>query len=172
MYDMGRARRQGLGDTISYEQRMNTLDEVGKQRTREAGGEPRRDIRALPESADKNTPEIVREFLDYYDTSQRTPPQLHESLLFHKSRTDDKFLRVRADRDNLAPAAPDDRRRACCIGLLQRGSVQQAAEPKELFVVPGASHVDLYDRPEYVAQSLKKLDSFFRQYLNEEGMTK
>ena len=26
----------------------------------------------------------------------------------------------------------------------------KAAEPKELFVVPGASHVDLYDRPEYV----------------------
>ena len=48
----------------------------------------------------------------------------------------------------------------------------KAAEPKELFVIPGASHVDLYDRPEYVAQSLKKLDSFFRQYLNEEGVTK
>ena len=27
----------------------------------------------------------------------------------------------------------------------------KAAEPKELFVIPGASHVDLYDRPEYVA---------------------
>ena len=24
----------------------------------------------------------------------------------------------------------------------------KAAEPKELFVVPGATHVDLYDRPE------------------------
>jgi fermentation-respiration switch protein FrsA (DUF1100 family) len=48
----------------------------------------------------------------------------------------------------------------------------KAAEPKELFVVPDASYVDLYDRPEYIAQSLKKLDGFFRQYLNLEEMTK
>jgi len=33
----------------------------------------------------------------------------------------------------------------------------KASEPKELFVVPGASHVDLYDRPEYMKVSLKKL---------------
>ncbi|CAG0960553.1 hypothetical protein PHYC_00701 [Phycisphaerales bacterium] len=42
---------------------------------------------------------------------------------------------------------------------------QKAAEPKELFVVPGATHVDLYDRPEFMGQSLKKLDGFFKQYL-------
>ena len=31
MYDdMGRARRQGLGDTITYKQRMKTLDQIGK----------------------------------------------------------------------------------------------------------------------------------------------
>jgi fermentation-respiration switch protein FrsA (DUF1100 family) len=74
MYDMGRARRQGLGDTITYEQRMKTLDEIGKQRTREFRGEPRLDIRALPEKLEENTPEIVREFLDYYDTPRGNHP--------------------------------------------------------------------------------------------------
>lgn len=33
MYDMGRARRQGLGDVITYDQRMKTLDEIGEERT-------------------------------------------------------------------------------------------------------------------------------------------
>jgi fermentation-respiration switch protein FrsA (DUF1100 family) len=42
---------------------------------------------------------------------------------------------------------------------------RKAAEPKELFVVPGASHVDLYDKPEYQNISLPKLDKFFQQYL-------
>jgi fermentation-respiration switch protein FrsA (DUF1100 family) len=42
---------------------------------------------------------------------------------------------------------------------------KKASEPKELFVVPGASHVDLYDRPEYMKVTLKKLDEFFKQYL-------
>lgn len=41
----------------------------------------------------------------------------------------------------------------------------KAAEPKELFVVPGASHVDLYDRPEYLEITLPKLDTFFKQNL-------
>lgn len=41
----------------------------------------------------------------------------------------------------------------------------KAAEPRELFVVPGATHVDLYDRPEYLKITLPKLDAFFRQYL-------
>lgn len=75
MYDMGRARRQGLGDTISYEERMKTLDEVGKQRTREASGEPRRDIGAIPESVDGSTPKIVREFYDYYRTPRGQHPR-------------------------------------------------------------------------------------------------
>ena len=42
---------------------------------------------------------------------------------------------------------------------------EKAAEPKELFVVPEASHVDLYDRPEYLKITLAKLDTFFKQYL-------
>ena len=42
---------------------------------------------------------------------------------------------------------------------------EKAAEPKELFVVPGATHVDLYDQPEYLKITLPKLDTFFKQYL-------
>ena len=41
----------------------------------------------------------------------------------------------------------------------------KAAEPKELFVIPGATHVDLYDQPEYLKITLHKLDTFFKQYL-------
>ena len=41
----------------------------------------------------------------------------------------------------------------------------KAAEPKELFVVPGATHVDLYDQPEYLKITLHKLDTFFKQHL-------
>jgi uncharacterized protein len=40
-----------------------------------------------------------------------------------------------------------------------------AAEPKELYIVPGAGHVDLYDRMEYI--SFKKLESFFKENLKK-----
>lgn len=39
-----------------------------------------------------------------------------------------------------------------------------ASEPKELFTVPGSSHVDLYDRDKYVDQAVAKMDEFFKKY--------
>lgn len=71
MYDMGRARRQGIGDTQTYQQRMSILDEIGRQRTAEYGGAVRKDIRALPEKVDENTPKFAIDFLDYYDNPER-----------------------------------------------------------------------------------------------------
>ena len=71
MYDMGRARRQGIGDTQTYQQRMSILDEIGRQRTAEYGGAARKDIRALPEKVDENTPKFAIDFLDYYDNPKR-----------------------------------------------------------------------------------------------------
>jgi fermentation-respiration switch protein FrsA (DUF1100 family) len=41
----------------------------------------------------------------------------------------------------------------------------KAAEPKERFVVLGASHADLYDRVPYITQSLEKLSQFFTDHL-------
>ena len=38
-----------------------------------------------------------------------------------------------------------------------------AAEPKELYIVPGAGHVDLYDRVSLIP--LNKLEFFFKEYL-------
>ena len=38
-----------------------------------------------------------------------------------------------------------------------------AAEPKELYIVPGAGHVDLYDRVGLIP--FDKLESFFKEYL-------
>ena len=36
---------------------------------------------------------------------------------------------------------------------------------KNLFVVEGASHYDLYDKPEYVEQAMSKLGPFFQDNL-------
>lgn len=34
-------------------------------------------------------------------------------------------------------------------------------EPKEIFTIKGATHVDLYDKPQYVNQAVDKLVEFF-----------
>jgi fermentation-respiration switch protein FrsA (DUF1100 family) len=40
-------------------------------------------------------------------------------------------------------------------------------ETTELFTIKGASHIDLYDKDEYVDQAVKKINSFFRDKINE-----
>jgi hypothetical protein len=42
---------------------------------------------------------------------------------------------------------------------------EKAKEPKELFVVPGLSHIDMYDKPQYVTPAVAKLTELFGQYL-------
>ena len=41
----------------------------------------------------------------------------------------------------------------------------QAKQPKEIMVIPGASHFDLYDKPQYVTPAVEKLAEFFGKNL-------
>lgn len=47
-FDIGSARREGIGGMIPAEARIRTLQEVGRQRTREARGEPVRYFSLVP----------------------------------------------------------------------------------------------------------------------------
>ena len=41
-----------------------------------------------------------------------------------------------------------------------------AEEPKELVVIKGATHVDLYDKIDYVKQAVDRIDDFFNRHIN------
>jgi hypothetical protein len=45
------------------------------------------------------------------------------------------------------------------------GAYQQAQDPKELYWIEGASHVDLYDKDEYVRPAVAKLTDFYKANL-------
>ena len=49
-------------------------------------------------------------------------------------------------------------------GPLTTAFYEAASEPKELFVVAGASHVNLYDIDKDVDQAVAKMDEFFKKY--------
>ena len=44
-------------------------------------------------------------------------------------------------------------------------AINRATEPKELFWIDGATHVDLYYKPEYVAPAVEKLTDYFKANL-------
>lgn len=165
MYDMGRARRQGLGDAIIYEQRMKTLNDIGEQRTKEFAGAARKDIAAIPTHLSPNDTENTREFFDYYRTSRGGHPNSTTSYSYTSLAPMMNFFPfVQIETISPRPLLFIVGERAVSA-YFSEDAYSKAAEPKELFVVPGASHVDLYDRPKYMEVSLPKLDSFFKQYL-------
>lgn len=41
---------------------------------------------------------------------------------------------------------------------------ENCSEPKELFEIQGANHLDLYDKDVYADQAVEKIDEFFRKY--------
>lgn len=165
MYDLGRARRQGLGDAITFEQRMKTLDRIGELRTKEFRGEARTDTLGVPAKLTEKDTENTREFYDYY----RTPRAQHPN-------TDTSYsLTSQAPMMNFFPFAQIEtispRPLLFIVGekavsaYFSEDAYSKALEPKELFVVPGASHVDLYDVPKHLAVSIPKLDKFFKDNL-------
>lgn len=166
MYDMGRARRQGVGDTQTYEQRMAILDEIGRQRTAEYGGAERKDIRALPTKVDENTPEFARQFLDYYDNPERGQHPRSTGWYSYTSLAPMMNFFPFAQIETISPRPVLFIAGEKAVSkYFSEDAYNRAAEPKELFVVPGATHVDLYDQPEYLAITLPKLESFFKEYL-------
>jgi uncharacterized protein len=46
-------------------------------------------------------------------------------------------------------------------------AIEKAKEPKELFLIEGATHVNLYDKKEYVDPAVDKMNNFFKQYLGK-----
>ena len=165
MYDIGRARREGLGGTISYEQRMKTLDDIGEQRTREYGGAERRDINSIPAKLTDDLKGIRREFYFYYRTPRGGHPRATNSYSFTSLAPLMNFFPF-AQVETISP-----RPILFIVGekaesaYFSEDVYQKAAEPKELYVVPGATHVDLYDQEQYVAVALKKLDEFYKKNL-------
>lgn len=165
MYDLGRARRQGLGDAITFEQRMKTLDRIGELRTKEFRGEARTDTLGVPDKLTEKDTQNTREFYDYYRTPRAQHPNTDTSYSLSSQAPMMNFFPF-AQIETISP-----RPLLFIVGekavsaYFSEDAYSKAAEPKELFVIPGASHVDLYDVPKHLAVSIPKLDKFFKDNL-------
>jgi fermentation-respiration switch protein FrsA (DUF1100 family) len=163
MYDMGRDRRQHLGDTLTEDQRRQEVDAMSKQRWIEAEGGQKEYVVGTPETITDASPDVAKEFYDYY----RTPRGQHPRSTTEMSLTSNGSLMQFFPFQNIEWISPRPI-------LLVHGEVansryfsedayQRAAEPKELYIVPGAGHVDLYDRVNLIPWD--KLTSFFKENL-------
>ncbi len=169
MYNMGAANRDGLKHALTLEQRKQIMAEAAEQRYVEfLGGETKYTSGTVHELTDRSTP-IEREFYEYYRTSRGefTPAGVDPLTTTHPTFSSNvKFMNFYpfADIETISP-----RPMLFITGEnahsreFSEDAYQRAAEPKELYIVPGAGHVDLYDRVSLIP--FDKLESFFKEYL-------
>jgi fermentation-respiration switch protein FrsA (DUF1100 family) len=169
MYDMGTLHREGLQQSQTPEQRQAMLKSAAEQRYDQFAGKDVEwgfgtPLEITPESTD-----IDREFFDFYRTprGEFTPASsTPDKTTLRKITNEVKFMNFYPF-DDIETISP---RPLLFISGDQAHSRQfsedayrRAAEPKTLHWVPGAGHVDLYDRVDLIP--FDTLDAFFTQHL-------
>jgi len=163
MYDMSRSKTRGYNDAKTPDQRSQELERLSLQRWEDAErGEPKSAPKGLPEKIEGGEPQFVKDYFDYYKTDRgfhprsinsngswtvtSTLPFLNAPLL--------TYIKDIAPRPVLMIAGEDAHSR-----YFSEDAYQAAAQPKELVIVPGSVHTDLYDRIDKIP--FDKLERFF-----------
>ncbi|ELY4818525.1 alpha/beta hydrolase [Cronobacter malonaticus] len=169
MYDMGSANRNALHHSLTPEQRQKIIADAAAQREVEFTGGKTRYTGGTVHKIDENTSAIEKEFYDFYRTprGEFTPKGSTPALTTHPTLTSNvKFMNFYPfnDIETISPRPmlfiTGDQAHS---KEFSEDAYRRAAQPKELYVVPNAGHVDLYDRTDLIPFS--KLTSFFQANL-------
>ena len=167
-WDVGDSAKNGFPGVNEDNFLENLLKEVAKARTLEALGKEAQYWKYVPETEEeiKNAPSVIaKEASEYYRTERCFYPTTVNRYLVSsndKLAAWDAFSHI----DTVSP-----RPILLIVGskadtlYYSQDCYNKALEPKEIFAIDGASHVDLYDKPEFVNQAVEKLVSYFRKYL-------
>lgn len=166
MYDISRYHRDGFNDVLTEEDRNNILDAVSEQRYADfEGKDPVLTPRGAPLGFDDNTDPIGREFGEFYSRSRG----YHHNAISQFTMTSSMsfmnfplltYIKSISPRPILFIIGEHAHSR-----YFSEDAYELAAEPKELYIVPDAGHVDLYDKTDLIP--FDKLESFFRENLDK-----
>lgn len=165
MYDMTRVMSKGYFDSTTPEQRTQALEQLGQQRWQDAeNGTPAYGPNALELKGGE--PQFVVEYADYYKAPRGFHPRSINSNASWTMTTPLSFMNMPiltyineiSPRPLLLIHGENAHSR-----YFSETAYAAAAEPKELMIIPGAVHIDLYDKVDVIP--FDKLAAFFRSHL-------
>lgn len=166
MYDMTRVMSKGYNDSVTKEQRTAALEQLGQQRWKDAEkGEPA--LGPVYNELKGGEPQFLVDYAGYYKSRDRGfHPRAINSNSSWTITNPLSFMNMPllSYIDEISPRSL----------LLIHGekahsryfsetAYAAAAEPKELMIIKGANHVDLYDQMDVIP--FDKMTSFFCQHL-------
>jgi hypothetical protein len=167
MYDMSRVMSKGYYDKTTLEERTKMLEQLSLQRWKDAEkGSPESGRRSNAEKLNGDEPQFVKDYFDYYRTRRGFHPRSINSNDAWTATTPwafmnfplMTFIKEIAPRPILIIAGENAHSR-----YFSEDAYKAANEPKELMIIPGAVHVDLYDKLDVIP--FDKLETFFNENL-------
>ena len=171
-WDVGDSAKNGFPGVDEKDYLKKLLKEVAEARNAEALGEEARYWKYVPETEEeiKNAPSVIsKEASEYYRTERcYYPTSVNRYLVSSNDKLAawDAFAHI----DTVSP-----RPILLIVGseadtlFYTHNCYEKALEPKEIFTIQGATHVDLYDKPQFVGQVVEKLVSYFSKNLKEDN---
>lgn len=168
MYDIGKMRRSGLGNSVSVEQRKKTIENAAARRYAEFLGGEKSLVGGSPFSVDENSPQQQKASHEFYRGRGKFIPKgerWEDNTRSHEA-SNAKFMNFYPfnDIETISP-----RPMLFIVGEkahsreFSEDAYKKAAEPKEFFVVENAGHFELYDKEEFLP--IEKLADFFARNL-------
>lgn len=157
----------GAFDPYNKEQRYEMRRRLNDKRTEDLlAGLVNERSGGVPANLPDDAPQFMKDYRDYYKTSRGFHPRsvnsnggwevitelpfLTNSLLDHTDEIRSAVLIIHGDK-------------AYSLAASREAYAKLTGDNKELMIVPGASHTDLYDRKDIIP--FDKIESFYRQYL-------
>ena len=169
MYDMPRVGAWGYFDQGTAEDRYNAKKAIAEQRTKEYGtGTFAKAGGCYPYPAPDDQPDFVKQYSAYYKTDRGYAERSVNSNEGWVLQSQTGWM------NNAILVHPEDLKSAVLIVHGEKAHSRYMGEDtfkkligdnKEFYLVPGATHTDLYDGGKNHVIPFDKIEHFFRQYL-------
>ncbi len=167
MYDMSRVNANGYFDSMDENGRYALKQQLNAQRTEDAKNGTYALAGGVVDPLPADAPQFVKDYYDYYKTPRGYHKRslnsnkgwnvtsalsfINTPLLAYSNEIRSAVLMIHGEKAHSRYFSEDAFKRL-------------TGDNKELMIIPGASHVDLYDNEAGVIP-YDKIESFFRQYL-------
>ena len=165
--DIGRQFRNGGDGHQNPAVIQGMLDYAATDRNEVAKGNEPAEFPIFPKTIEeaKNLDEHSYEGWEYYRTDRAQNPHSARGFQWRSVELIAGFDAFRfADFISPRPLLMIAGTKAVTLWMTEE-AMATAKEPKELFMIEGATHVALYDKMEFVTPAVVKLDSFFKEKL-------
>lgn len=166
MYDMSRVNANGYFDAMTPEQRYALREQLNQQRTKDAQSKTIAVAPGLPDKLTGQEPQFVQDYFGYYKTKRGYHKRsinstggwnmtsslsfMNMPILTYSNEIKNAVLMIHGEKAHSRYFSEDAFKKL-------------TGDNKELMIIPGANHVDLYDNMEKIP--FDKIEAFFSKYL-------